>query len=179
MIRKIKILAVSLAVSLSLMLVAAATSYALRNSKPPPTAPFSQIGSISIIQTKKPVLEPFGGQKWGIPENLSIRTGVVLTDLIWCESRANGGAVNKIDLDGTPSYGLLQFKPLTLWDWATKHKILDIEKAEIMNVIFDGQVQIDAFLAEYEENGQKEAWWKQNFPGCFAKYKEKWAKMLF
>lgn len=33
--------------------------------------------------------------------------------LEWCESKGKAGAVNPKDSDGTPSYGLLEFKPST------------------------------------------------------------------
>lgn len=45
--------------------------------------------------------------------DLQRRQEMWLDALEWCESRGVETAVNKMDRDGTPSYGSLQFKPST------------------------------------------------------------------
>ena len=43
--------------------------------------------------------------------------------LEWCESNGSPAAVNPKDVDDTPSYGILQFKPSTLEEYAKKYGI--------------------------------------------------------
>lgn len=115
----------------------------------------------------EPALPPL---PYGIPRGLPAKTERILIDLIKCESQGNPNALNEVDRDGTASYGLLQFKPATLHAVVTQYKILpDIEKDEILNVIYDGDLQIRAFLAYYGD-GQPISWWQQQFPACSKKY---------
>ena len=61
--------------------------------------------------------------------------------LAYCESRNNEKAINPADPD-TASLGLLQFKIETFYRYNLRYKIVpEIEKGEIENVIFDGEVQ--------------------------------------
>lgn len=43
--------------------------------------------------------------------------------LAWCESRYNDNAINKVDRDGTPSYGRYQFKPATFTYFMKKYDL--------------------------------------------------------
>lgn len=47
------------------------------------------------------------------PDPLTPEQHVWVQALRWCESRGNDNAINKVDRDGTPSYGRFQFKPST------------------------------------------------------------------
>lgn len=44
--------------------------------------------------------------------------------MIICESGGDTGAINPKDLDGTPSYGTLQFKPATFWMYSDRYGIV-------------------------------------------------------
>lgn len=120
---------------------------------------FSPLGTVTYVRAEKPL-------PYGIPHGLNPKTERILLDLIPCESQGRATALNEVDRDGTPSYGLLQFKPSTLY-WAVKtyHLLPDIEKGEILNVIYNGDLQIRAFLAMYGD-GKPVSWWKTQFPQC-------------
>jgi hypothetical protein len=108
-----------------------------------------------------------------LPQDPYLNT--ILSDLIECESKWNPNAINPKDRDGTPSYGLLQFKPGTLYSEAKRYGILeDIERGEIMNLIYDPQVQIDVAIEMIKHNLHSEKFWLQQFPGCFLKHRKKW-----
>lgn len=131
------------------------------------------IEPIEVIETPEPiVLKPLPkvmeGQTWTIPEGLDPKTHQMLIELIDCESTGNANALNKVDRDGTSSYGLLQFKPST-FHGAVKLIHPEMSYDEAFNAIYDGNLQIRAFLAWYGE-GKPIAWWKQQFPACSAKY---------
>ena len=101
-----------------------------------------------------------------------------MADLSFCESGFNENALNKKDLDGTASYGLMQFKPSTLLLYGRKYGILpDIEPAEIQNIIYDGELQLRIAAEMIKNEGHKEKWWLQQFPSCFLKNKVKWQKL--
>ena len=101
-----------------------------------------------------------------------------MADLSFCESGFNENALNKKDLDGTASYGLMQFKPSNLLLYGRKYGILpDIEPAEIQNIIYDGELQLRIAAEMIKNEGHKEKWWLQQFPGCFLKYKNKWINL--
>lgn len=110
--------------------------------------------------------------------NYPPKLAIVLADLAFCESGFNEKALNPNDLDNTPSYGLFQFKPSTLYFYALKYQVLsDIEQAEIQNVIYDGSIQLKTVAKMIENRGHKESFWLQQFPGCYKKYKDKWNKL--
>ena len=99
------------------------------------------------------------------------RTIAILRDLIDCESRGNPNALNPKDLDQTASYGLLQFKPQTLYSFGKKYGIIkDMESQEIMNVIYDPVLQIKVAGEMIKEYGHLESFWRQQFPQCSSKY---------
>lgn len=92
-----------------------------------------------------------------------------LDALINCESGGNERAINKVDRDGTSSYGLLQFKPQTLYRFVhEKYQILpDIEEVEIMNVIFDGELQIRVAKRMIDDPEVDLSW---EFLDCFGRH---------
>lgn len=87
--------------------------------------------------------------------------------LALCESGDNPIAVNQMDRDGTPSYGLFQFKPPTLIlfsQWLTIH----IDQSNVMSAIYDRSVQeaaVAEMLLHYDQVN-----WRQQFPDCINKY---------
>lgn len=105
-----------------------------------------------------------------IPYVLPAKVVRILTDLIRCESHGNEHALNAVDRDGTASYGLLQFKPDTLYMVVKQYGLMpDIERDEIMNVMYDGDLQVRAFVAWYGD-GKPVSWWQQQFPACSLRY---------
>ena len=102
------------------------------------------------------------------PQEPPYRHQQFLDFLVQCESTGNPNAVNPKDLDGTPSYGLLQFKKGTLYNYLLKYKILpDIERQEVMNVIFDGDLQIRIFKKMMEDPSVNLS---AEFPACLSKF---------
>jgi transglycosylase-like protein with SLT domain len=64
--------------------------------------------------------------------------------LEWCESNGNPGAINPKDSDGTPSYGLLQFKPGTFAEFARIYHLASttdymdpVEQAQIVTKMIE------------------------------------------
>jgi len=105
------------------------------------------------------------------PTHATARTRAILTDLIPCESGGDPEALNPLDLDGTPSHGILQFKPTTLYQFAREFDILtDIEPDEIYNVLYDPDIQIATATKMIEKYGDNIAFWKQQWPDCSKKY---------
>lgn len=81
-----------------------------------------------------------------------------LQKLILCESTGNPNAINKIDLDGTSSYGLLQFKPSTFKYFAKKYNV----PGEMMNP--ESQKEVVRHMMD-----DKSVVWKNQFPDCVRK----------
>lgn len=78
-----------------------------------------------------------------------------LAKLVQCESTGDPGAVNPKDRDGTPSYGLLQFKPSTFAMFSKAYGIEgklmdpDAQRAIVRRMMGDASVN-----------------WHQQFPDC-------------
>lgn len=103
--------------------------------------------------------------------SISPRIKAILADLRKCESSNNDTKINPVDTDGTSSYGRYQFKPSTLYYFATRYKILtNVEPKEIQNVIMDGELQ-ERVLIEMLKEDSSEAFLLQQFPACSRKYK--------
>jgi hypothetical protein len=107
--------------------------------------------------------------QYGIPEETDPKVVRILTDLIRCESRGNPNALNKIDRDGTPSYGLLQFKPSTFHAVLKQYIDPTITEEQSFAKIYDGDLQIKAFIAWFGD-GRPISWWQQQFPACSKLY---------
>lgn len=98
---------------------------------------------------------------------ISTTTQAILVKLRVCESGNKDEAINLVDKDKTSSFGRYQFKPQTLYGWAIKYGILtDIEPAEIMNVIMDGELQERVLTEAIKENGKNKEWFLSQFPEC-------------
>lgn len=78
-----------------------------------------------------------------------------LAALVQCESGGNPKAINPKDRDGTPSYGLLQFKPSTFRAFAKAYGITGV----LMNA--DAQRAIVRKMMN-----DKSVNWLQQFPDC-------------
>lgn len=115
------------------------------------------------------VIEPTVQEILARVENPRIRS--ILTDLARCESTNDPGATNPKDLDGTPSHGLLQFKPSTLYAFNKEFSVLpDIEPDEIHNVLYDPQIQVAVAVKMIEKYGHQRSFWQQQWPACSKKY---------
>lgn len=82
-----------------------------------------------------------------------------LERLVQCESTGNPAAINPKDRDGTPSYGLLQFKPSTFVYFAERYRIkgtlmdANAQRAIVRKMMNDATVD-----------------WLQQFPDCVANH---------
>jgi hypothetical protein len=94
-----------------------------------------------------------------------------LSSLEWCESKGIPTAINKMDRDGTPSYGALQFKPSTLKYYALKYELLTMEYLDtdekVMAKVMDRDIQ-RAIVTEMI--GDKSTRWNQQFPDCTKRF---------
>lgn len=92
--------------------------------------------------------------------SLSSAQIIWLAHLMSCESSINKKAVLRVDLDGTPSIGLLQFKQGTFDSYKKKY--------DLKGDIFDGETQVD--IVSYWILNPGEVDWKWQFPDCVRKY---------
>lgn len=91
---------------------------------------------------------------------LSYQQRAWLGALTWCESGGKPTAVNPNDLDNTPSYGILQFKPATFYGYA---KLYGIDSSK-------GYMDADTQLAIVEQMILRgDVKWSQQFPACTKK----------
>ena len=87
----------------------------------------------------------------------------LMAKLRQCESSGNDLAIHYFDGD-SHSYGRYQWKAESIWYYQQKYKLLpDIEEAEIMNVIFEPEIQ-DMFTYKVLEDG---GW--RNWTNCWKK----------
>ncbi len=90
---------------------------------------------------------------------LSTAQIVWLARLMLCESGGKANAINPKDVDNTPSYGLMQFKPGTFNAY--------IKKYGITGELMDGVSQVAIVEQWLLHTG--EVRWTQQFPSCVAK----------
>jgi hypothetical protein len=106
--------------------------------------PHTTTTPLKAVEQPKDILKP-EQRKW-------------LNKLEWCESRGRAYAVNKVDRDGTPSFGLLQFKPDTFTYFAKEYKIAGklmdpkAQRSIVEQMIIRGGID-----------------WHQQFPDCTRK----------
>lgn len=81
-----------------------------------------------------------------LPRLLNDRQMVWLYALEWCESSGRHDAINKKDVDGTPSYGAFQFKPSTFWLYGEKYGIV---KRNIDDANWPWVVLVDGSVGSY------------------------------
>jgi len=118
------------------------------------TAPEQQPKAISPQYTPS-------AEAWQALESLTHNQNVWIRQLIGCESGGRPAAINPKDLDGTPSYGLLEFKPETFYGFAKQYAI---QVASFMDP--NKQVVILTNMIKDHENIN----WFTQFPACVAKY---------
>lgn len=139
-----KELLIQLTLLLELILQGSVTTYE-RPPQPTPVIEPAQILETEILQVKLKVSD--AQEAW-------------LGQLINCESAGNPGAINPLDRDGTPSYGLLQFKPSTFHGYRKQY---GLEEAELM----DPEAQKETVRHMMQDPGVN---WYQQFPACTRKY---------
>jgi len=91
---------------------------------------------------------------------LTHRQRAWLGALEWCESRANPEAINPNDRDGTPSYGILQFKPSTFTYYQLRYGVAGAQ------TYMDPGAQ-EAIVEQMIINNDVK--WSQQFPECVRK----------
>lgn len=95
-----------------------------------------------------------------VTQELSPAQIIWLARLMQCESGIRTDAVNPKDLDHTPSYGILQFKPYTYKQAAIKYGLAST--TDFKNP--EGQIQITMdWILGTSTN------WHQQFPACVDK----------
>ena len=104
-----------------------------------------------------------------VPAGTPPRQAKILADLLKCESGANALAYNKVDRDGTPSFGALQFKPETYYTVLKQYLYPKITKEEAYSRLYDGDLQVKVFLLWFGE-GRPVSWWQNQFPDCSMKH---------
>jgi hypothetical protein len=113
---------------------------------------------VAIQDIQKAVIEEIPKE---IPREVVYQTPdreVWLDALIMCESGGNPGAVNPLDLDGTASYGLLQFKPSTFDMYQKRYGI----EGELM----DPEAQKSIVRRMMDDDVVR---WQNEFPDCVRK----------
>ena len=91
----------------------------------------------------------------------------IVDKMEYCESGYNPLALNPMDKDHTPSYGLLQFKPETLISYTNRYGLMNTNGWEIsdaMNWAYDGQFVESIFRKMLYD---KKVVWTQEFPDCY------------
>ncbi len=86
-----------------------------------------------------------------------------------CESTNNPLAVNEVDLDGTPSYGLYQFKTGTFRHYVQKYNLFgwqDWAPAEWRKAIWNGEYQ-EMLVRQMVRDDDVDL--RHEFPGCTRK----------
>lgn len=114
----------------------------------PEEAPVTQATTTEETPKKKPTVQPI----------LATDRAAWLADLIQCESNGRPEAVNPKDRDGTPSYGLLQFKPSTFEMFSKAYGI----EGELM----DPEAQKAIVIRMMDD---KSVVWENQFPACVRK----------
>jgi len=104
-----------------------------------------------------------------VPKGIPAKQAKILGDLLKCESGANALAYNKVDRDGTPSYGALQFKPSTYYTVLKQYLYPNITPEEAYSRIYDGELQVKVFLLWYGDY-RPISWWQNQFPDCSMKH---------
>jgi hypothetical protein len=98
-----------------------------------------------VVPTEKEISE----------EKLMQDREIWLEDLVMCESSGNPNAINPMDLNGKPSYGLLQFQLTTFEMYSKRYKI----PGELM----DDQIQIQLVWQMMDDPKVR---WQNEFPDC-------------
>lgn len=111
----------------------------------------------------------------GAPENAEASTTpehtlthaqeIYASALEWCESNARGGAINEVDLDGTPSFYWYQFKPGTFRGYGEKYGLIEKGKTdpEILELMKDYELTRSIVEHMIPDPAVR---WENEFPDC-------------
>lgn len=91
----------------------------------------------------------------------------VLQAMLDCESGDNPNAKNPCDQDGTPSYGCLQFKPLTLKYYVDRYQLASTSEWSIDDMIaltYNCDLEKTIFRKMLDD---KDVVWTSEFPTCY------------
>ena len=152
-----------------------------------PIATTSQINTVQYWL----VLSSSTHNSWSYPVFLTGKPRKILPDLTRCESTDIATALNPEDRDNTASYGLLQFKPETLWSEAIHYGLIPkntpLSVFEVIGspkkqsveqrnkeLIYAAQLQVDVAGHMIMDNTMDKAFWLQQFPQCYLKYHLRW-----
>jgi hypothetical protein len=94
----------------------------------------------------------------------------LIDQLLMCESSGNQNAINPRDLDGTPSYGLFQFKPSTWKLYVKKYDLFEWERFDEVdwhNTMMNGELQ--RIVVELMFRDPQVRLRTREFPGCSKK----------
>lgn len=100
-----------------------------------------------------------------IKTELEQRREVWAHALEWCESRGNREAINGRDVDGTPSYYSLQFKPGTFLGYGVKYGLIPegTSIAEVMLLMEDYDLTRAILWQMFDDEDVN---WYNEFPDC-------------
>lgn len=121
-----------------------------------------------FLLTKKAESEPLIPQLTPYQLDLIHRQEVWISSLEWCESRGKNSALNKKDLDGTPSYSNFQWKPSTLLNFGKKYDFITTDKTikDVPELLKDYELQRSIVRKMINDPQVK---LKGQFPGCVKK----------
>ena len=119
-------------------------------------------------------LHKAGGQELTTPQltpyqiDLNHRQEVWISALEYCESRGKNSALNKKDLDGTPSYSNFQWKPSTLLSFGKQYGLIIESKTikDVPELLKDYELQRNIVRKMINDPKVK---LKGQFPGCIKK----------
>ncbi len=122
----------------------------------------SAMTSLTIIALLLPLFETnILNETSYVPQpHLSAPQMIWLARLMNCESGIKVSAINPNDLDNTPSYGILQFKPGTYRTFAVKYGLAST--TDYMNPVEQIAI-VEHWILEPEVD------WTQQFPACVAR----------
>ena len=113
--------------------------------------------------------EPIIVEKEQPAKLLTHRQTIWMAALEWCESSGNKDAINKMDLDGTPSYYSFQFKPTTFLAYGVRYKLIEPGTYNIfwiMEKLKDYDLQsriVEKMILDPKVK------WEREFPDCVRK----------
>lgn len=118
--------------------------------------------AISISTSDIPIVATSTGPVLSLPQELWVDT------LEYCESRGIVTAVNKMDLDGTPSYYSFQFKPSTFKYLGIYYGVLSTSTpSDLMTLLKSRDLQREIVFYMVLDRSTN---WHQQFPDCVNKF---------
>lgn len=124
----------------------------------------AQTAAVSYTAASVEVAEAEEVQK--MDPKLQHRREIWISALEWCESAGRNDAINKEDLDGTPSYGAFQFKPGTFSHYVNKYNIEVERKESDLYTFMNYNTQRKIVARMIDDPGVR---WESEFPWCIKK----------